>query len=241
MTSYHKTEGFVFKKEDILEADRMFSVFTKDFGRLEVFGKAIRKINSKLRSGVEIFSLSEIEFVEGKSKKTLIDAVSKNTFKNIPVNPERFLLANKISGLLDQFIRGQEIDQEILNLTTESFEKLNDLSIQHKLIYGYFFWNFVSLLGYHPELFHCAICQQKLNPYGLFFSAQDGGIICKRCAANKKNVLKVKSDIVKILRIILKKDWNMVSRLRIEEGTQVSLSEVSNHYYQLLAQTYANN
>ena len=44
MTVHYKTEGFVFKSVDRLEADRVFSVFTVDFGRIEVFGKSIRKI-----------------------------------------------------------------------------------------------------------------------------------------------------------------------------------------------------
>ncbi|OGZ91767.1 MAG: hypothetical protein A2599_01815 [Candidatus Staskawiczbacteria bacterium RIFOXYD1_FULL_39_28] len=71
MTTKHRTRGFVFKKTDVAEADRIFSVVTEDFGRLEIRGKAIRKINSKLRAGVDLFCFSEIEFIQGKNNKTL--------------------------------------------------------------------------------------------------------------------------------------------------------------------------
>ena len=99
MALQYKTEGFVFKKEDIFEADRIFSVFTKDFGRIEVLGKAIRKIASKLRGGMAMFDLSEIEFIQGKNKKTLTDAISIKKFSNITKNPEKLLLVVKISEM----------------------------------------------------------------------------------------------------------------------------------------------
>src|SRR5260221_8614188 len=107
MSLYYKTEGFVFKKDDSLEADRNFSVFTKDFGRVEIFAKAIRKINAKLKGGIDIFHFSEIEFVQGKKRKTLTDAVLLDKFSGIAGHPENFLLALKISELMDNFIKGQ--------------------------------------------------------------------------------------------------------------------------------------
>ena len=60
MAVHYKTKGFILKKEDRLESDRIFTVFTYDFGRIEIFGKAIRRIASKLKGGIDIFSLSEI-------------------------------------------------------------------------------------------------------------------------------------------------------------------------------------
>ena len=81
MSLYCRTEGFIFKKEDRNDSDRVFSVFSKDFGRLEIFGKAIRKIDSKLKSAVEIFSFSEIEFVQGKNRKTLTDVFLQKKLK----------------------------------------------------------------------------------------------------------------------------------------------------------------
>ena len=81
MTLRYKTEGFVFKKEDNLDSNRIFSIFTKDFGKVEVLGRGIRKINSKLKGGIGLFSLSDIEFVQGKIRKTLTDAVFLEKFK----------------------------------------------------------------------------------------------------------------------------------------------------------------
>ena len=71
MTLKYKTKALVFKKTDRNESDRVFSVFTENFGRLDIFAKAIRKNVSKLRSGIDIFFISDIEFIQGKNRKTL--------------------------------------------------------------------------------------------------------------------------------------------------------------------------
>lgn len=222
MTTYYRTKGFVFKKDQMNESDQTFSVFTKDFGRLELKAKAIRKITSKLRSGIDIFYFSELEFIQGKNNKTLTDAVK---IKKFDANSRTL---NKISDVLDNFIKGQEKDERTFELLNEIFEKLNN-----KLAFQYFFWNFVSLQGYHLEVKDCALCRGKLNPYNVYFSGKDGGAICKNCvgpALTRKFTQslpqKINSDIVKVLRLILKKDWQTISKLKIEPSSQNLLENI---------------
>ncbi len=240
MSVNYRTRGFVFKKEDRLESDRVFTVFTHDFGKVEVFAKAIRKIASKLKGGIEIFSLSEIEFIQGKNRKTLIDAILIEKFNNIIEVPEKIEIINKISGMLDSFIKGQEPDENIWNLIIDFSEKLNNtkLSVNNQpLVYYYFIWNFISVLGYEPELSKCAVCSQKLNPYNLYFSNKEGGVICGLCFQSNKNAKKINSDMIKTLRLILKKDWQTLCKLKIDLYSQKLLKEISEDYYHYLMHT----
>ena len=240
MAVLYKTWGFVFKKEDRMESDRMFSVFTKDFGKVEVFGKAIRKINSKLRAGIEIFSFCEIEFVQGKNRKTLIDAVLLEKFKAIENSPEKLEIAFKIRDILNNFIKGEEKDEKILDLVSDTFKKLGQLENSNYLLVSlYFFWNFISVLGHAPELSKCAICGKVLNPNILYFSNKEGGVICQSCSLSKKDLLKIKSDIVKVLRLMLKKDWHTLTKLKIDSSINKSLKEISANYYNYLLSIYS--
>lgn len=232
MVAHYRTQGVVFKKEDRLEADRIFSVFTKDFGRVQVVGKAIRKINSKLRAGMGIFSLSEIEFIQGKNKKTLTDAISIKKFSGFASHPEKLLLAQKVSEVVDSFVKGPEQDERIFNLLNEAFGLLQGVNLPKlELVYQYFFWNFVSVLGYEPELFNCAHCHEKLTPRDLYFSNSEGGITCKNCSISKKGVLPVNADMVKVLRLMVKKDWKTLSKLKLTTGSQALLKEITENHY----------
>jgi len=204
MFLHYRTLGIIFKKEDRAEADQLFTVYTKDFGKLEVLGKAIRKISSKLRSGAEIFYLSEIEFIQGKTHKTLTDAILIEKFENLKNNLNKLKIAYKISQVLDNLVSGQEPDEKIWQLLNETFGKLNKLEISNlklELLYYYFFWNLVSLLGYRPEISNCTIQGKKIN-----------------------------CDIAKIIKVILRKDWQILPRLKIEPNHLKLLKNVSQWY-----------
>jgi DNA repair protein RecO (recombination protein O) len=230
MTARYKTKAIVFKKNNRNEADRSFSVFTKDFGRLDIFAKAIRKSASKLRGGIDIFFVSEIEFIQGKNKKTLTDAVIVEKPDNIFLDLEKFKIANKISEVVDNFIKGEERDENVFNLLCDVFDKLNSDKLNGKksiFIYYYFLWNILSLLGYHQEVKNCTNCNEKLIPDNIHFSNKEGGVICKGCLGKDISAQKINADVVKILRIILSKDWETLSKLKIEESSQKLLEDIS--------------
>lgn len=233
MFVHYRTKGIILKKLDRKEADQLFIVYTKDFGKLEILGKAIRKISSKLRSGMEIFYLSEIEFIQGKAYKTLTDAILIERFKDLRKDLERLTIAYNISEVLDGLIQGQEKEERIWNLLKEAFEELNSgkLGIKNpKLIYHYFFWNLLSVLGYGPEFYQCPVCREKLRPEKLYFSQKEGGVICQSCFSKQGFGKEIDPDTVKILRIILNKDKNIMPRLKIEDKHYKLLEQISKDY-----------
>jgi len=237
MFLHYRSQGLILKKEDRAEADQLFTVYTKDFGKLEILGKAIRKISSKLRLGAEIFYLSEIEFIQGKTYKILTDAIPIEKFANLKKDLKKLIIAYKISETLDNLVKGQEPDQEIWNLLKETFQKLNTNNLKPKtynLIYYCFLWKLLSITGYQPELYHCPICQQKLEPEKLYFNPKEGGVICQNCFQKTNSGKEVEPETIKILRLILEKDWQILPRLKIGLKYIQSLKSISKNYYSFI-------
>lgn len=221
------------------EADQLFTIFTERFGKLEVLGKGIRKISSKLKSGTELFYLSEIEFIQGKIYKTLTDAILIDKFENLRKDLEKLKIAYSVSGILDNLIKGQEPDEKIWELLLEVFSKLDNLKFKIydlRLIYYYFLWNLISILGYAPQVINCAICQKRLTPVSLYFSPREGGILCQNCSKKISPILPITSEVVKILRIILDKNWGILSRIKVQNVHLDSLEEISKQYIDFLTE-----
>ncbi len=228
MFVHYRTLGIILKKEERGEADQVFTILTKDFGKLRVRGKAIRKIKSKLRAGAQPFYLSEIEFIQGKAHKTLTDTILIEKFEDIRKDLDKLEIASRVAEVLDNLVKGEETDEEIWKLVLETFKKLDKSSIPHFLIYHYFFWNFLSILGYMPELKNCPLCQKKLTPTNIYFSPEQGGVVCDNCFEKKGE--KINPEIVKILRLLINKDWSVLSRLKIEPEYEEALEKVSEDY-----------
>jgi DNA repair protein RecO (recombination protein O) len=238
MFTHYRTQGLILKKDERGEADQLFTIYTKDFGKLEILGKAIRKIKSKLRSGAGNFYLSEIEFIQGKAYKTLTDTLLIYKFEGLKKDLKKIKIAYQITETFNNLVRGQEKDKSIWNLLKETFNDLSNsqFTISHiQLLYYYFLWKLFSFLGYSPQLYNCAICQKKLSPRTLFFSSKEGGIICPSCFKKIKKGKNISPEIIKILRFILEKNWSQTKKLKIEDGYLKDLRIISTDYLSFLS------
>lgn len=155
MAEHYRTQGFVLQKRDVGEVDRIFTIFTKDFGKLRLRAISERKIASKLRGGLEAFCLSDIEFIEGKARRTLIDATATNAHIHIKKDLRKLSVAWRIAEVIDEAVRGQEPDEKIWELLQEVFSFLEREHASPKgikLVTYYFLWNLLSRSGYEPRL-----------------------------------------------------------------------------------------
>jgi len=215
----YRTEAFSFKKEPRGEYDELFNFYTKDFGRIEVLAKGIKKMKSKLRGSVDLFYLSEIEFIQGKTYKTLTDAVLIEKFKNIKKSLFKLKLVFAISELLDELLIAQEKDERIWKLLIQTLYNLNNPEIKFPLVrifYYYFFWNLVSILGYKPELYFCSFCKKRIKPGKIYFSPAEGGLVCQNCFKKDESAIEVKANTIKILRILIEKNFSFLKKIRFE-------------------------
>ncbi len=230
MFTRYRVLGFVFRDQEKFEADKIFTIFSEDYGTIKVLGRAIRKIKSKLRSGIDLFCLSEIEFIQGKNYKTLTDVQKKEEFSEIKKDLKKLKIAFRISEILNDFLKFEEKDKEIWNLILNSFSKLKSCSSEKSwLLFHYFLWNFFSSLGYKPNLYNCSLCDRKLKPNNLYFSSKEGGVICSSCSLKIKK--KISPETVKILRIILKENWHILTKLKINSNLKRELRDISREYY----------
>jgi DNA repair protein RecO (recombination protein O) len=224
MFTHYRTQGFIIKVINQGETDQLFTIYTKHFGKIEILGKAIRKITSKLRGGAQLFYLSEIEFIQGKTYKTLTDTILINSFLNIRHSLEKIKIAEQILFLLDSLIKGEETDQEIWELLNEILTLLDEWKLKSEksqLFYYYFFWNFVSFLGYQPELKKLFLTQAERS------EAKRGNEMEISLTGKEK----INVDLFKILRIILKRDIKTLLKLKLKPFHQKLLKNITQKYF----------
>jgi DNA repair protein RecO (recombination protein O) len=155
MALHYRTQGIILRKYDVGEADRIFVVFTKDFGKLSLRAISERKISSKLRSGLELFYVSEMEFIQGKSYKTITDAIPLATHSILRSNLECMRAMQRFAELADELLKGEEQDKKLWTLFLEVFEVLNNPQLKEReldVLAYYFLWKLLAFAGYGPSL-----------------------------------------------------------------------------------------
>ncbi len=228
MSVRYQTEGFLIKKRDQGEADQLLTIYTREFGKVIVLGKGIRKIHSKLKYGADLFNLSDIEFIQGRKIKTLTDIRTLGSFRQTKMSLERVGTLSRMCFSLDLLTPEEEKDERIWDLLKEAFEGLNKGGFPF-LIFQYFLWNLFKFSGYEPSLYQCACCQKKLSPDKLYFNCQEGGVVCEKCV--QKGGEAVDQETIKILRLFGKKDLKSLAKINLLEKHQSSLNKVLREYF----------
>jgi DNA repair protein RecO (recombination protein O) len=234
----HRTPGFILRSENRGESDQLFRIYTKNFGQITISAKGIRKLNSKLRSSIQIFYLSGIKFVQGRAYKTLTDAVLIEKFPGLRKNFLKLRLAYRFAGIFCRLVKNEAIDEDLWRLLYRFFSELNqsDLSLDKALFfYCFFFWNLLDALGYHPELYRCVFCRKKIVSAETFWRPDDGGLICPDCF--KKAAVrpqKINAQTVKVLRVFLSHGWPTARLLKADPVVFQELKIISRKYFHFI-------
>ena len=78
-----KSEGIVIKKTDVGEADAVLKVFTKEFGKIDIYVNGIRKSKKREKISTELMSVSEFLIYEKNAKYVSNSFTIKTFFSKI--------------------------------------------------------------------------------------------------------------------------------------------------------------
>ncbi|MCA9348456.1 DNA repair protein RecO, partial [Candidatus Saccharibacteria bacterium] len=66
MTRFLTTRAIILRRINYGEADRILTMLTSDFGKIRLIAKGVRKQKSRMAGGLELFGVSEINFIKGR-------------------------------------------------------------------------------------------------------------------------------------------------------------------------------
>jgi DNA repair protein RecO (recombination protein O) len=146
------TQGIVLARTDYGEADRILTFLTPDNGKVKAIAKGVRKQKSKLAGGIELFSVSDLSLIVGRSEiNTLISTRLVKHYGQIVKNLERTSLAYEFIKIMNKATEDNP-EPAYFNLLKQAFEALDDDSIDLALIEIWFYAQLLKLAGHSPNL-----------------------------------------------------------------------------------------
>jgi DNA repair protein RecO len=138
--SVYTTEGIILAKKDFGEAERMFYIFTEEFGMIKAVARGVRYIKSKLRPNLDLFCYNNFSLIKVRDIWKITDAAEIAVIKN----PEDIKFFAKIAVFLTRMIKGEEKNDFIWSeLKKLFFSPEDELSFLAKVLHN---------LGYISEI-----------------------------------------------------------------------------------------
>src|SRR5665213_792260 len=156
------TKGIVLSRTDYGEADRILTLLTPDQGKLRLMARGVRRAKSKLAGGIELFSTSDITYLNGRGEiGTLISARLIQYYDHIVKNIDRVQLGYELIKMLNRATEDQP-EPEYFELLEQAFDALNREDIELDLIRLWFEARLLYLAGHSPNL-HTDVKGEKLQ------------------------------------------------------------------------------
>lgn len=150
----HKTEGIIIRRFNANEWDKLLIVYTREFGKILVKAKSLRKKEAKMKAPLGLFNHVHLILAKGKNMDTISGVVLFNGFPSLRQELESLAAAYYICELLDKMIIGPERDERIWQMVWKAFsfleEKKREANIIKELV-NRFEYNLLAFLGHKPK------------------------------------------------------------------------------------------
>jgi DNA repair protein RecO (recombination protein O) len=225
----YRVNAIVIRRRDWGEADRLVTLYTRERGKIQAVAKGARKPTSRKAGHLELFTQSRLLIARTRSIDIITQAETTEAHRGLRDNLEASTLAHCFAELLDRFTGEAESDHDLFGLLQMALHWLcqaRDL----QLVARYYELRLLDLAGFRPELHHCPSCGNTLEPVESYFSPLNGGVLCPKCGANRRDVMALSLKAFKVLRYGQSHLWDQFQRLRLSPALHAELESALHRY-----------
>jgi len=120
-----RTEGIVIKRRNFNEADRILTVMTRDYGKLQIKAAGVRKITSRRSAHIELLNHTILHLYKGNTFSILTEAKMLDDFSEVKENFDKVGLAYHLCELVDGLCPENQENRNIFFLLQKTLQKLS--------------------------------------------------------------------------------------------------------------------
>lgn len=146
----YSDEGIILARRNYSEADRILVIFSKNYGKISLIAKGVRKLNSRKRGHLEVFSQIKFAAAKGKNLDIMTEAEIIDSFSKVRSELRKVAVAYYILEVVGRVTREDEKNDILYSYILENLRMLKtDLSLR-KLRQD-FVYQTLTILGFWPK------------------------------------------------------------------------------------------
>ena len=220
--STYREEAVVLRKLDYGEADRIYTLLTKDHGKIGALARGVRKTSSKLASALEVYSQIDVQLAHGRNLD-VIAQVERKRKPRVEADLESTSRAALVVELAERMTEDRHPIEGLYELTCWALDELAAESEPRRAA-AFFLSAALDLMGYAPQLTECARCGRPLAETGHAFSAASGGFLCPADSDPAEPV--VSPAAIKVLRVMFGREVDLYRRLKLSTAIMDEVDDV---------------
>jgi DNA repair protein RecO (recombination protein O) len=236
MRSY-KTKAIIIKQYEVGEADRIIIAFSRDFGRLALKARGVRKILAKLKGHLELFTHSKLEIhatMRG-SIDTITGAETIDSFRNIRGDLESTSRVYFILEFINKVLPEREGHERIFDLLHYTLSEINKNKSRDKriILSSHLCLQIFKELGFYPHFRECIRCGEPLEAGNNYFDFDGAGTVCGRCLPTE-NLIPISDRAIIGLRLLIENEDEELKSIKMPLDTLEEIYNIIERYAQVV-------
>ncbi len=222
-----KTKGIILKQSDFKEANRILTIFTKDFGIINAVAYGAKSIRNKNSASTQVMTYAD--FILLKTNKDMMSIQSAeiiDSFFGVKEDIVKLSLCVYFGDLIYSLLNTNSPDEDMLSLILNSVYALSYKDYSLEKVKAVFELRAMAYGGYMPNISCCVGCGNIDNIS--HFNAKSGGIMCRSCA--KIGSTPIDAEIYHTLSYILTADTKKMLSFNASDEVIKKLCEISEEY-----------
>jgi len=145
----YSSDAIILSRKNYGEADRFLTVYSKNFGKLRLLAKGVRRPKSKKRGHIEVFSQLKFSASKGKGIDLITEAETIASFEVIRKDLKKVTVAYFLLETIRRITHDEEKNEELYNHLLETLTLIKKSTNLRKLRYN-FIYKTLILLGFWP-------------------------------------------------------------------------------------------
>jgi len=195
----YRTRGFVLKRMDLGEADKILTIYTSSSGKLRAVAKGVRRPSSRLGGHVDDFAYADMLLARGRDLDVVTQSQTLDSFRPLREELWRASYGYYVSELVDAFNEERVENQPLFELLVSTFRLLAS-EADLATVVRFFELHLLELVGYRPELGSCVHCRAEIRAEANYFSPFLGGVVCPACGPAEVSASRISVNALKLLR-----------------------------------------
>lgn len=209
------TNAINLKSYNLSETDKIVVMYSKEKGIIKGVAKGVKKTTSKLGGRMDMLIANKLLMRQGKNLNTICQAESLNTFKNTRKDMDKLFYSIYCGEIINAFgVENDPNSEEIYELFYKTLDaiSMSKNKVEMMLAIIKFQLKITHIAGYSLELETCVCCGNHPDRENIWFSPQNGGVVCFECKKQELKSVKLHYKIRDFLNTLLQLDFDAKSR-----------------------------
>lgn len=218
----YKAEAIILRHQAMGEADRVITLFTREYGRLRAVARGVRRTTSRLSGRIQPFTHARLLLARGRTLDVIAQAEIVAAFAGLRIDLTRSSFAAYVAELVDRFLPDRDRNESVFLLLQRTLAALDQAAEEDAQVHALWFaLHLAADLGYRPETDACVRCGRHVprsrgqTADGWAFSSGLGGALCPACRAEDAEAIGASPGILAAFEFILRTPGERLRRLRL--------------------------